>query len=233
MLKTRRTLFFALLLILGFAGYAKAQTKIAYIDASKILKRMPEVVDAETRLSQLVSGWTHDADEMQTEISRKTAELERRKLIMTDAERTAAEVDLQSLRKKLDDFRQEKFGPNGEVFSQQNTLMKPAYEKLLKAIDEAAKELGYDYVLDRSAKEVGILYTNTKYDLTALVAHKLNIETDILSQPLLNDPKATPKPQVHQQPGQDTMQPGQTTPQQPPTNGGAVQPGVPPPHPVK
>jgi len=145
-------LAFAAICINGTSDYAVAQqTRIAYIDASKILKKMPEVKDAQSRLEQLSSSWTKEASEMQGDIDRKQAEFDRRKLIMTDGERATSELDLANLRKKHDDFIHQKFDENGgELYTQEAVFMKPAYDKLTNAIKEAAQDGNYDYVFDRS-----------------------------------------------------------------------------------
>lgn len=200
-------------------GFTQA-TRIAYIDANKILKKMPEAQDANARLDQLVATWNQEAQEIQSELERKRGEFERRKLIMTDAERSAMEVDLQNLTKRLSDFRQAKYGTGGELFSQQQILMKSAYDKLLKTIEEVAGDGNYDYVLDKSSRDVAILYSNSKHDLTIPVAKKLGIETDAVLQPLLNTPaNQTPRPADPQrQPPIDKNAQPSTQPGVPPTN---------------
>ena len=249
-----RHLYSYLLLLVFFAGYelpahAQPATRIAYVDAGKLLQKMPEATDATSRLEQLVATWNHDADAMQNEISRKQSEFDRRKLIMTDAERNAMEVDLQNLRKKLDDFRQSKYGPTGELTTQQNALMKPAYDRLMKAIDEAAHDGNYDYVVDRSSRDVVLLYANGKYDLTVNVARRLGIESDVLSTPLINNaPGAPPTPSTERpaapQSGPNIGQPGMNpnpgastvnpNPNAPPTfNAGGYNPGQVPEPPKK
>src|ERR1035437_545850 len=181
------SLFFCLTLA---SATVCAQTKVAYLDASKLLKRMPEAKDAETRISQLIGTWTKEASEMQNDIDRKQSDFDRRKLIMTDAERTASQLDLDNVRKRLDEFRHSKFDETGgELFAQQQQLMKPAYDRLSTAIKEIAADLGFDYVLDRSSHDVILLYTNSKYDLTIPVARKLGIENEILSTPLVSQGK--------------------------------------------
>ncbi len=182
--------------------------RVAYIDAEKILKLMPEAKDAQTRLDQLTQAWTAEAKDMQAEIDRKQADYDRRKLIMTDAERSATELDLQNLRKRHDDFLQQKFGPDGgELFQQQAELMKPAYEKLDAAIKEAAADGNYDYVIDRSSKDVVLLYANSKYDITIPVARKLGIQSQILSTPLVAN-----KPLVPSNNSMETRPPNNNTP---------------------
>lgn len=219
-------------LTLGFiwdAPSLQAQTKVAYLDAAKLLKRMPEAKDADTRISQLVGMWTKEANEMQSEIDRKQTDFDRRKLIMTDAERSATQLDLDNLRKRIDEFRHAKFDENGgELFAQQQQLMKPAYDRLATAIKELAADLGFDYVIDRSSHDVILLYTNSKYDLTIPVARKLGIENEILSTPLI----PTGKPGAPSTPGQSsaTPNPGEKPPSNPlPGMQPGMQPGTQPP----
>jgi outer membrane protein len=53
--------------------------------------------------------------------------------------------------------------------------MKPVQDKVFKAIQDVAKEGGYDFVFDRSSQLI-LLYMNDKYDLTQKVAKKLEIK---------------------------------------------------------
>lgn len=192
-LPTLKILILGSIVMLSSAAFGQA-TRTAYIDAAKILKRLPEAQDAQTKLDQLMVNWNQEAEEIQAELTRKRTDFERRKLIMTDAERSSAEVDLQNVQKRLNDFRQTKYGNGGELFNQQTSMMKPAYDRLLKAIEEIARDGNYDYVLDKSSRDVSMLYSNTKHDLTPLVAKKLGIETDAIMQPLINT-SSKPGPQ--------------------------------------
>ncbi|MDP4219520.1 MAG: OmpH family outer membrane protein [Bacteroidota bacterium] len=199
--------FIVILYVGTTASYA--QMRIAYIDATKILKRMPEAVDAESRLDQLVNQWNKDIGDMEADLKRKRDDYDRKRLIMTDAERSAVEMDVTDLKKRIDQFRQEKYGTGGELYKQQAELMKPAYDKLNKALEEVAVEGKYDFVFDRSSNDHSILYTNAKFDLSIPVAKKLGLETnDIFNVPLLNTPlnnnksnpnqQQTPPPKVQQ-----------------------------------
>jgi Skp family chaperone for outer membrane proteins len=192
---------------------ARSQSRIGYVDATKLLKQMPEAMDAESHLNQFVAQWNKEIADMQTELTRKVNDYDRKKLIMTDAERSAAELDIADLRKRIESFRQAKYGPNGELGTQQESLMKNAYDKLNKALEEVALDGKYDYVFDKSAKELALLYTNAKFDLTSAVAKKLGIETnDIFSIPLLNNsnPGQTQPPPMQQSPvGVPPHAPGQ------------------------
>jgi outer membrane protein len=219
----KRSLSLLIPLLLLFATVSSyAQSRIAYLDATKLLKRLPEAVDAEARLDQMVMQWNKELSDMEADLKRKRDDYERKKLIMTDAERGAVEVDVSDLKKRVDQYRQDKYGANGELYKQQADLMKPAYEKLMKAIEEVAVEGKYDYVLDRSSKDFSMLYTNAKFDLSAQVAKKLGLETnDIFNVPLINNPLNPNKPGAT---NQNPNNPANSNPKQPP-------PGTPPPPP--
>lgn len=212
------------------ASVSFGQSRIAFIDATKILKRMPEAVDAETRLDQLVVGWNKEVGDMEADLKRKREDYDRKKLIMTDAERSSVELDITDLKKRIDQYRQEKYGTGGELYKQQADLMKSAYEKLMKAIEEVALDGKYDYVLDRSAKDNSILYTNAKFDLSAAVAKKLGLEVnnDIFNT-LLNNPLNQPPANTNQQNApNNSNNPNKQTPQLI-TPDGSTPPPAPPP----
>src|SRR2546430_7569653 len=68
-----KKLFFLFLFsaLIFAATLSHAQTRVAFIDATKILKRMPEAVDAETRLDQMVAGWNKEISDLESELKRK------------------------------------------------------------------------------------------------------------------------------------------------------------------
>ncbi len=219
---TRISVIFLSLIAFASITHAQPATRVGYIDAEKLLKRMPEVKDANARLDQLTSSWTKEATDLQADIDRKQAEYDRRKLIMTDAERNTADLELTNLHKKHDDFLHSKFDQNGgDLFAQEAVLMRPAYDKLSAAIKEVAADGNYDYVFDRSSKDVILLYTNSKFDLTLPVARKLGIESELLSTPLVNNGPKTGTPPK----GQPTL-PGQNQPGTQNSGFGNQNPGI-------
>jgi len=101
-------LFYGALFCAASGSYA--QSRIAFIDATKMVKRMPEAVDAESRLDQLVSQWNKEVGDMESITSASATDFDRKKLIMTDAERNAVELDMGDLKKRIDQYRQDKYG---------------------------------------------------------------------------------------------------------------------------
>jgi outer membrane protein len=109
---------------------------------------------------------------MQDDWKKKYDDYDRRKLILTEQSRAETEKELRTLDQGINDFRNKKFGQNGELFSKQNEVMKPIQIKIFKVLDEIAKEDGYDYVFDKSG-DILLLYATDKHDLTERVLRRM------------------------------------------------------------
>jgi outer membrane protein len=153
----------------------QAQAKIGYIDSEAIMKKLPEAQDAQKTLDQIVAGWQDDLSKLQTQWQKKFDEYDRRKLIMSDQSRAAAERELMDMEKKINDFRTQKFGPNGDMLVKQTEMMKPIQDKIFKAIQDVATADSYDYVFDKSG-QIFLLFVNEKFDLTTKVLAKLSVQ---------------------------------------------------------
>jgi len=161
-----------LLLMVCAAGLVMAQTKIAHINSESIMQTLPEAIDAQKSLDALVAQWEAELQKMQGEWKRKFDDYDKKKLILTDQARAEAEKELRDLDQAVADYRNKKFGQNGELFQKQNDVMKPIQNKIFKVLEEIAKDEGYDYIFDRSG-EILLLYANEKKDLTAQVIQRM------------------------------------------------------------
>jgi outer membrane protein len=157
-----------LFLALAAAFPVRAQSKIGYINSETIMQTLPEAIDAQKSLDALVAGWEAELQKMQGEWKKKFDEFDKRKLILTDQVRADQERQLRELDQSINDFRNRKFGQNGELFQKQNDVMKPVQNKMFKVLEDVAKEDGFDYIVDRSG-QVLLLYANEKLDLTQKV----------------------------------------------------------------
>ena len=163
------------LIVLAFCAMpAMAQVKIGYFNSDAVMKTLPDAQDAQKQLDQLVADWQQDINKMQDDWKHKFDDYDKRKLIMTDQRRAEAERELRELDQKIVDYRNQKFGQNGDLFNKQNELMKPVQDRVFKAVQEVAKEENYDFILDKSG-DVLLMYTNEKYDVSQKIADKLKV----------------------------------------------------------
>lgn len=168
-MKLSFAVIFALIL---FAAAANAQQKIGYVDSKVILENMQDAKDAQTNLDGLVNKWKVELQQYNDSLLIMKDDYDKKKLILTEKIKTQKEDEIKLQERKVSDFKQQKFGENGEYFQKQTELMKPVQDRVFKAIQDVAREGGYDFVIDRST-QLMLLYMNDKYDLTQKVIKKL------------------------------------------------------------
>jgi outer membrane protein len=163
------------LVVLVFCAMpAMAQVKIGYFNSDAVMKQLPDAQDAQKQLDQFVADWQQEINKMQDDWKHKFDDYDKRKLIMTDQRRAEAERELRDLDQKIVDYRNQKFGQNGELFNKQNELMKPVQDRVFKAVQDVAKDENFDYIFDKSS-DVLLMYTNEKYDVSQKIADKLKV----------------------------------------------------------
>lgn len=162
----------ALTLTFAATQYSFSQMKIGWINSAAIMEKLPEAQDAQHQIDNIIADWQAELAKLQNEWQKKYEEYDKKKLIMTDQLRVQSEKELQELDKRIADYRNKKFGQNGELFTKQNELMKPVQNKIFKVISDIAKEDEYDYIFDKSG-DILLMYTNEKYDLTGRVFERL------------------------------------------------------------
>ncbi|WP_245771902.1 OmpH family outer membrane protein [Rhodothermus profundi] len=163
--------------MLCLAGAGQAQHRIGYVDTEYILSKLPEYQAAQQRLDQMVRDWQAELDRRRQEIDRMFEEYQARELLYTPEERRRRREEIARAEEALDRLRQQYFGPEGELFRQQETLLRPIQERVLEAIEAVARDQGYDYVLDKAAAPV-LLYAPPEHDLSDRVLAELNVNVD-------------------------------------------------------
>lgn len=166
-------LFFVVLISLS--TFSSAQLKIGYIDSDTIMDKLPDVQDARQKIDALIQEWQIELRQLENQWKSKFDDYEKRKLIMTDQTRTEVEAELVKLENDIAQFRDKKFGTNGELFQKQDELMKPVQNRIFNAIKLVAEEENLDFVFDRSG-DIMILFAKEQYDISQKVLDKLRID---------------------------------------------------------
>ncbi|SHF82174.1 OmpH family outer membrane protein [Flavobacterium defluvii] len=147
MMKQIKTLLIAAMLILGASNTMNAQAKVAHVDVSEIMSKMPAMLDAQNQLQKL-SG-TYDAeykkmvDEYQTKIKKYEAEA----ATVTEAVNGDRSKEVQDMQKRIVDYRD---NAQKELQQKETDIVKPLMEKVRASIQKVGKAKGFQYVLDGS-----------------------------------------------------------------------------------
>ena len=163
------------LLVLPAATWA--QQKIAYVDSQYIYGRYPEFAKAQQKLDRLAQEWQQELEKKQQEIDELFQEYQARELLYTQEERQRKRQEIMDGETRIERLRNQYFGPEGDLFKQQEQLLKPIQEKVLTAVEEIAQAEGYDYVFDKGGDFV-FLFASEQFDLSNQVLEELGIEIE-------------------------------------------------------
>jgi len=155
-----------------FVGnFAKAQSKIGYINFGELIHSMPEFKTVQTNLDIYQKTFIDQLTVMNNSFQTEAKNFQAQSSTMTDAVRTAKQSELQDMQKRIQDYQN---NAQQQVDAKTNELSKPMVDKAHAAISEVAKEKGYNYVLDSS--QVQLLVSPEGDDIGPAVKAKLGLK---------------------------------------------------------
>ncbi|QKJ29111.1 OmpH family outer membrane protein [Mucilaginibacter mali] len=137
--------------VLVLSSYAKAQTKIGYLNFQNVVTADPEFAKVTTQINAYQQQFVETIKGINTEYQTKLDEYNAKRATMTDAQRTKAESELTDLQKRLND---QNTNAQNLVNQKYGELTKPLVDKWKAAVNQLAKEKGYTYVIDSSQVEL-------------------------------------------------------------------------------
>jgi outer membrane protein len=166
-----------LLVVLAIGAFvSEAQTtstKVGYADVDYIFGQMPESKQIETELKSTQTQLKNQIDGKAQDFQKKLADYQANAGTMLDAVRVNTERELQQLQQNLEKLQQD---AQSSIQNKQVQLMDPVYKKVSKAIQDVAKENGYNLVLTTVVGGVdAVLYGDENLDISDLVLKKLGV----------------------------------------------------------
>jgi outer membrane protein len=149
----------------SFTHTASAQQKIGYVNSEKVLSELPEAKTAQGKLEGVVKGWQDELEKMSKALQAKYEDYQKQQSMMNDATKQTKQKELVDEEQKINQYKQEKFGQQGELAVQREKVMKPIQEKVFKAIESVAKKEKLSFVLDK-ATDIPVLYADPAFDYT-------------------------------------------------------------------
>lgn len=163
-----------LALVVGLAPLAAAQQKIGFVDSNRILERLPDYQTVQQDVERLGQQWQAEVATLDAEVEGMERDFAARVLLYTADESERRRGEIEARRQERDALRRRYFGPEGELFREQQNRLRPVQERILAAVETIAAEGDYDFVFDR-AGDFLFLYAQPRHDLTDLVMDELGI----------------------------------------------------------
>lgn len=159
-----------IVLAAGFiSGSVQAQNKIGYIRVDEMVALMPELKKIDTLLT------SYQNDSLPRTYNYLLSQFQRYDSIVNDTVRSPLVVRQDAAKQRagfLEELQNWQNSAQALIEAKQNSLLQPVYDKVLKAINEVAKEKGYSYVFNREA----LLVQPPGDDLLPMVAEKLKVK---------------------------------------------------------
>ena len=158
-----------LVLALALPMMAAAQ-KIGHVNSSEIIAAMPELAEAQKSLEAKEAEYKTEVEQMQQELQTRYQAFQEKANMLGEAARNKELMELQDLDSRVQKFVE--FSRQA-LQEEQQKLMQPIQEKVMKAIEAEAKAKGLSYVLDQQA----MLYIGKDaVDLTPAVKKALGLK---------------------------------------------------------
>lgn len=159
-----------LLIICCLVGLSAQAQKFGYLNSASILADMADVKQADSQLEALQKQLQKRGQTMVEELQKAYADaqqkIERGELSPKQQEEEGKKLEAKQAEiQKLEQEMQQ------QVQTKRNELMTPILDKVNKAIQEVAKENGFQFVFDEGV----LLYKEASQDVTALVRTKLGM----------------------------------------------------------
>lgn len=146
-MKQIKTLLIAAVLILAASNTMNAQAKVAHVDVSEIMSKMPAMLDAQNQLQKLSGTYDAEYKKMVDEYQVKIKKYEGEAATVTDAVNGERSKEVQDMQKRIVDYRD---NAQKELQQKETDIVKPLMEKVRASIQKVGKAKGFQYVLDGS-----------------------------------------------------------------------------------
>lgn len=161
----------ALLVATTFAASAQ---RYCIIDSKYILDRVPEYKTAQDQLDRASKNWQTEIDNRMADVDRMYKSYTAERAMLNDEMRKKREDEIVTKEKAAKELQKQRFGFEGDLFKQRQTLVKPIQDRVYTAVQKMASQKGYDMVLDK-AGGVTLFYADPKLDRSDDVLKQLGI----------------------------------------------------------
>ncbi len=160
----------ALCLILSTVAFTAQAQKFGYINSSEILAELPEVKQANANIDalrkQLEKKYQQDIQSLQTSYQAVQKQVAEGALSPKQQEEEATK-----LQKKEEELRKFETESQQKLAAKQQELIQPILDKVNQAIQDVAKENGFQFIFD----EAVLLYRDESQNVASMVRAKLGM----------------------------------------------------------
>ena len=146
--------------------------KFALVDMEYILNRIPAYERANEQLNQFSKRWQAEVEALNLEAQTLYKNYQNESLFLSEEQKAKKEEEIVAKEKQATELKRQYFGPDGELYKKQESLMAPIQDEIYEAIKQISESDGYQVVIDRSSA-ASMIYASPKIDISNEVLKKL------------------------------------------------------------
>ncbi len=133
-----------------------------------ILENFDDFKQANQEYALKLDKWRREIEKNQKEIEKKYDELEIKRPLLTTSIYNELKEEINFEKRELEEYKQKRFGPEGDWIIQEKILIQPIQDEVLEAVQKIADKNKFDFIFDKSSAII-MLYSEKKYDISELV----------------------------------------------------------------
>ena len=171
-----KNIFYQLLVTLSFCivGLTSNAQRVALVDVTAILDNISDYQAAQNEIDEISAKWRQEIAQEYDKIKSMYNKYQAEKVLLSDDIIREREDEIAAKEREVRELQKRRFGPEGDLFRRRQELISPIQDQVYTAIEDYAKNKGFDIILDRSSA-VGLLYSNQEFDKTEEIKRELGI----------------------------------------------------------
>ncbi len=137
--------------------------KFAYVDSDYILEKVPEYQSAQEQLDKLTLSWQEEIEQIYETIDQLYKKYQADQILLTQDMKVKRESEIINKEKEVKELQRKRFGPEGDLFTKRQELVKPIQDKIYNAIQDLATEKRYGVIFDKTG-ELSMLFADPDLD---------------------------------------------------------------------
>ena len=163
-----KLIYSLIILSIGVTSFSQKPLRVGYVNMDYILENFDDIKQANQEYSLKLNKWRREIEKTQKEIEKKYEELEIKRPLLTTPIYNELKEEINFEKSELEEYKQKRFGPEGDWIIQEKILIQPIQDEVLEAVQKIADKNKFDFIFDKSSAII-MLYSEKKYDISELV----------------------------------------------------------------
>jgi len=166
-----KSLVLVILLYSSFSLYAQRGVRVGFVDLDYVLTKVPAYDIAQKNLEAKVELWKQEIAARQLVIDDLKKSLEVERVLLTEELIKDREIEINAAVKELLQYKQQRFGPTGDLAFQQKAIMQPIQDEIFLIVKKIGEDKKFDFIFEKS-DQANLLYSQKRYDLSDMILNE-------------------------------------------------------------